>query len=84
MEEEIYPWILEKPKCFNCNVYGYIAKDCRKLKREQDTRKCYKCNKIWYIAKDCKTGWKMKNRSFQKETNEKINNKQEDFVGGLE
>ena len=29
-----------KPKCFNCNVYGHIAKDCRKPKKEQDIRKC--------------------------------------------
>ena len=29
-----------KPKCFNCNIYGYIAKDCRKPKKEQDIRKC--------------------------------------------
>ena len=32
-----------KPKCFNCNIYGHIAKDCKKLKKEKDTRKCYKC-----------------------------------------
>ena len=23
-----------KPKCFNCNVYRYMAKGCRKSKRE--------------------------------------------------
>ena len=32
----------EKPKCFNCNIYRYITKDCKKLKKEKDTRKCYK------------------------------------------
>ena len=52
-----------KPRCFNCNVYGYIAKDCRKLKKEQDIRKCYKCDKIRYIAKYCRSQQKMKNRS---------------------
>ena len=31
-----------KPKCFNYNVYGHIAKDYKKLKKEWDTRKCYK------------------------------------------
>ena len=42
-----------KPKCFNCNIYGHIAKDCQKLKKEQDTRKCYKCDKIKHIVKNC-------------------------------
>jgi len=45
-----------KPKCFNYNIYKYMAKDCRKPKKEQDTRKCYKCDKIGYIAKDHRTG----------------------------
>ena len=43
-----------KPKCFNYNIYGYIVKDCQKLKKEQDTRKCYKCEKIGHITKDCR------------------------------
>ena len=30
-----------KPKCFNCNIYRYIAKDCQKLKKEKETKKCY-------------------------------------------
>jgi len=33
--------ILRKPKCFNCNVYGHIVKNCRKPKKERDTRKWY-------------------------------------------
>jgi len=32
----------EKPKYFNCNIYRYITKDCKKSKKEKDTRKCYK------------------------------------------
>jgi len=43
----------EKPKCFDCNKYGYMAKECWK-KKEKETRKCFKCNKEEYIAKDCK------------------------------
>ena len=26
-----------KPKCFNCNKYGHMAKECRSEKREQET-----------------------------------------------
>ena len=50
-----------KPKCFNCNIYGHIAKDCKKTKKEQDTRKCYKWEKIEHMAKDYKSGQKIKN-----------------------
>jgi len=51
----------KKPKYFNCNVYGHIAKDCKKTKKEQDTKKCYKWEKIEYMAKDYKSGQKTKN-----------------------
>jgi len=40
-----------------------MTKDCKKLKKEWDTRKCYKCEKIEYIAKDYQLGHKMKNQS---------------------
>ena len=51
-----------KPKCFNCNIYKCIAKDCKKPKKEQDTRKCYKYKKIKYIAKNCWLEQKIKNK----------------------
>jgi len=35
-----------KPKCFNCNLYKYIAIFCQKLKKEKDNRKCYKCEQV--------------------------------------
>ena len=35
-----------KSRCFNCNIYGYMVKDCRKLKKERKTRKCYKYDKV--------------------------------------
>ena len=50
-----------KPKCFNYNIYRYMAKDYQKPKKEQDTRKCYKCEKIGHITKDCRSGQSMKN-----------------------
>ena len=43
-----------KPKCFNCNKYGYMAKECRLEKKEWEMRTCFKCNKKGHIAKDCK------------------------------
>ena len=43
-----------KPKYFNYNNYGYIAKKCWLKKKEQKTRKCFKCDKEEHIAKDCK------------------------------
>ena len=35
-----------RPKCFNCNIYEYMAKDYKKPKKEQDIRKCYKYVKM--------------------------------------
>ena len=43
-----------KPKCFNCNKYGDMAKECRAEKKERKTRTCFKCEKKGQIAKDCK------------------------------
>jgi len=44
-----------KPRCFNCNVYEHMAKECRKLKKDKEMRKCYKCNKVEHIAKNCRS-----------------------------
>ena len=43
-----------KPKCFNYNKYGYMAKECRAKKKKRETRKCFKCDKEGYIARDYK------------------------------
>ena len=48
-----------KLKCFNCNKYGHIAKECWK-KKEKKTRKCFKCSREGYITKDCKRKQSMK------------------------
>ena len=68
-----------KPRCFNCDVYGHMAKDCRKLKKEKDTRKCYKCKQVGHITKDCRTGQKMKNWSVQEETDKEAKDKEQCF-----
>ena len=44
----------KKSKCFNCNKYGHITKECQAKKKEQETQTCFKCDKEGYIAKDCK------------------------------
>jgi len=56
-----------KPKYFNCNKYGYIAKECWKKKKEKETQKCFKCNKGGHITKDCKGKQSMKKQKIQKE-----------------
>ena len=71
-----------KPRCFNCNLYGHLAKECRRPKKERKTRKCYKCDKQGYLAKDCKFKQLMKNRRNQADNLE--NEKEEGFVEGSE
>jgi len=69
-----------KPKCFNCNKYGHIAKECRAEKKEQETRTCFKCDKKGHIAKDCKSKQVMKKRKVQEESdNEDKNDKEQGF-----
>ena len=70
----------KKSRCFNCNIYRHMAKDCWKLKKEKETRRCYKCNKVEHLAKNYRTEQKMKNRSVQKESDNKDDNEQENFV----
>ncbi len=52
-----------KPKYFNCNVYRYIVKECKKFRKEKDTKKCYKYKQVGHITKDYRTEQKMKNQS---------------------
>jgi len=54
-----------KSKCFNCNIYRYIVKDCRKPKKENKTKNNYKYDKVGYLVKNCRSEQKMKNRSIQ-------------------
>ena len=49
-----------KPKCFNYNKYGHMAKECWLEKKKWETRVCFKYNKKGYIAKDYKGKQTMK------------------------
>ena len=71
-----------KPKCFNCNLYGHLAKECRRPKKERETKKCYKCDKQGHLVKDCKSKQLMKNRRIKEDDSE--DEKEKDFVEGLE
>ena len=61
-----------KPKCFNCNKYNYIAKECWK-KKEKKTRKCFKYDKEGHIVKDCKGKQSIKKQKIQEESDDKDN-----------
>jgi len=76
----------EKPKCFNCNKYGHMAKECRSEKKECKTRTCFKCEKKGHIAKDCKGKQTMKKRKIQEEESdeEDKNDKEQGFGDDLE
>jgi len=70
-----------KPKCFNCNKYGYMAKECRSKKKEHKTRKCFKYEKEEHIAKDCKGIQSMKKQKIQEESDNKEDEKKEQGFG---
>jgi len=57
-----------KLKCFNCNKYGHMAKECWAEKKERDTRTCFKCDKKGHIAKNYKERQTMKKRKVQEES----------------
>ena len=68
-----------KPKCFNCNKYSHMAKECRSEKKEWETRTCFKCNKKGHIAKDCKGKQSMKKRKVQEEMDDENNKSKQCF-----
>ena len=70
-----------KLKCFNCNKYGHMAKECWSEKKEQETRTCFKCNKKGHIAKDCKGKQIMKKRKVQEESEDEDNKGEEEGFG---
>ena len=70
-----------KPKCFNCNKYGYMAKECRAEKKERETRTCFKCDKKGHIAKNCRGKQIMKKRKVQEESDDEDNKKEKQGFG---
>ena len=72
-----------KPKCFNCNKYGHMAKKCQSEKKEQETWTCFKCDKKGHIAKDCKEKQTMKKRKVQEEPDKEDDKKEEGFGNDL-
>ena len=70
-----------KPKCFNCNKYGHMAKECQLEKKERETRTCFKCDKKGHIAKDCKGKQIMKKRKVQEESDNEDNKEEEKGFG---
>ena len=70
-----------KLRCFNCNIFGHMARECKKPKRDKETRNCYTYNKEGHLAKDYKSKQLMKNRRSQ---TEESGDEEEGFVEGLE
>ena len=70
-----------KLKCFNCNKYGHMAKECRAEKRERETRTCFKCEKKGHIAKDCKGKQIMKKRKVREESDDENDKEEEKGFG---
>jgi len=73
-----------KPKCFNCNKYGHMAKECQSKKKEHETKKCFKYEREEYIAKDCKGNQAMKNRKVQEGSDDENKKNEESFGKDLE
>jgi len=73
-----------KPKCFNCNKYGHMAKECQSEKKEREMRTCFKCDKKGHIAKNCKGKEMMKKRKLQEESDDEDKEVEKGFGEDLE
>jgi len=73
-----------KPKYFNYNKYGHMAKECQLEKKEQETQTCFKCNKKGHITKDCKGKQVMKKRKVQEGSDNEDKENEQSFCEDLE
>ena len=73
-----------KPKCFNCNKYGHIAKECWSEKKKWETQMCFKYNKKGHIAKDYKEKQMMKKWKVQEESDNEDKENEQGFGKDLE
>ena len=71
-----------KLKCFNCNKYRHMVKECQSKKKE-DKRQCFKYNKEEHIAKDCKGAQSMKKCKVQEESDDEDEEKRQSFGDNL-
>ena len=74
----------EKPKCFNCNKYRYMAKECQAEKKERETWICFKCDKKGHIARECKSKQTMKKWKVQENSDKEDKDKEQGFGKDLE
>ena len=70
-----------KPKCFNCNKYRHMAKECQTERMEWKTRTCFKCDKKEHIAKNCKGKQIIKKRKVQEESDDEDDKKDKQGFG---
>ena len=66
-----------KLKCFNCNKYEHMAKECQSKKKKKETRRCFKCDKKGYIARNCKGKQLIKKCKIQEESDSEDDKKKE-------
>ena len=72
-----------QPKCYNCSIYGYLAKECKKPKNTS----CYNCRKEGHIAKYCRKPKKVKfsqKVKFRMMEGKEEEEAEQGFVGGSE
>jgi len=71
-----------KPKCYNYNKFGHMAKDCQQPKKEKKPQGCFKYGKEEHIAIGCRAPQQIKTRNLQQENSD--NREQKGFVKGSE